>query len=169
MVLDVRSDTVVDTIVVGDNPSSLALAEGNTLWVASGGAIAYNEDFTAIDEVASTPGFIAQLRDGAVWQRWDVDKINAGPEGIVSNPTGTRLYYHYDSRVYGMSGDASSLPSTPIINERAYGLAVDPVSEEILTGTLPNFSDDGTFSRFASDGTLIQRYTVGIAPNGFAF
>ena len=169
MVLDAQIDEVVDTIVVGANPKSLVVDASGTLWVASEGAVAYNEDFSAIDEAASTPGFIAQLSSGTVTQKWEVDQINAGPYTIVVDNAGAQLYYRYDDALYSLSSSATALPNAPLINERIYGLAVDPVSGEIVTGQAPNFSDDGTFSRYSPSGTLIKRYNVGIAPNGFAF
>ena len=68
-----------------------------------------------------------------------------------------------------MPTTATELPPQPLIDQSFYGLGVDPVSGEILTGEAPDFSSEGTFYRYAPTGDLIESYSVGIAPNGFAF
>ena len=168
MVLNVTTDTVTDTIVVGDNPSSLAVDAGGDLWVAGGGLIRYADDFSIIEE-ESTPGFIVKLEDGEIARRLTADQISAGPSGITTNAARTDLYFRYSGGVHRIPLTATELPSQPLIDQNFYGLGVDPVSGEILGGEAPNFSSDGTFSRYSATGELIKTYTVGIAPNGFAF
>lgn len=168
MVLSLATDAVVDTIVVGDNPSSLTLDAGGNLWVAGGGFISYAEDFSVIEE-ESTPGFIVQLKADTVSRRLEADRIGAGPSDIATNAAQTDLYFRYAGGVYTVGLDATTLPEQPLIDQRFYGLAVDPVSGEVLTGEAPNFSSEGTFYRYTPTGELIKSYVVGIAPNGFAF
>ena len=167
MVLDTQADAVVDTVVVGGNPSSLAVDANGALWVAGGGFIQYNEDFSAIIEEESTPGFLALVENDQVSRTLEASQINVGPSALVA--TSNQLYLRYAGAVYSLSPEATELPEQPLIDQRFYGLAVDPVSGEILGGEAPNFSSDGTFQRHTATGELIESYTVGIAPNGFAF
>ena len=168
MVIDPATDAVVDTVVVGDNPSSLVVDAENDLWVAGGGYISYAEDFSVVEE-ESTPGFLAELKGGAVSQRLDAARIGVGPSDVTANLRDAALCFQYQDGVYTMPSTATAWPDQPLIDQRFYGVAIDPVSGEILTGEAPNFSAEGTFHRYASTGELIKSYTVGIAPNGFAF
>ncbi len=173
MVLDTNTDTVIDTIVVGDNPSSLVVDANGDLWAAGGGFVSYDADFSIIEE-ESTPGFIVKLENNAtarqsVTIRLPADQISVGPSNLTTNTAQTELYFRYTGGVYSISLTATALPGQPLIDQNFYGLGVDPVSGEILGGEAPNFSSDGTFYRFSDNGELLKQYTVGIAPNGFAF
>ena len=169
VVLDAQIDEVTDTIIVGYNPKSLVVDAVGTIWVAGEGAVAHNEDFSAIDKAASTPGFIAQLSDGTVTHQWSVDQINAGPYAIVADNVGTKLYYRYDDAIYALLHSATRLPGEPFITGNFYGLAIDPISGEVLASDPMNYSSEGIFFRYSPAGELIKSYSVGIAPNGFAF
>ncbi len=167
-VLDPQTDTIVQKITVGDNPGSLAIDANDRIWVVGGGKLVYDPVDFSIVEDESTPGFIARLENDEVTLTVPADQINTGPATINTDPTGQLLYFRYQGGIYAMSTDNTTLPTAPLIDKDFYGLGVDPVSGEILTGQAPNFSSDGVFSRYSSTGTLIQSYDVGIGPNGFA-
>ena len=168
MVLDPQADAVVDTIIVGDNPSSLAIDVNGALWIAGGGLVRYTDDFSAIMEEESTPGFLAVIENDQVSRRFEAAQINVGPSSLTTNIARTDLYFHYRGGVHTITSDATTLPETPLIDADFLGLAVDPVTDEILVGDR-NYSSEGRFYRYAPTGELINSYTVGIAPNGFAF
>jgi len=169
VVIDPQTDTVVKTIVVGDNPNSLTVDANGQLWVAGSGRVVFDPvDFSIIEE-ESTPGFIARLDNDEVELKLEVDQLSSGPGSVTTNVTGQTIYFLYASEVYQLGINENELPASPLISGPLYGLSVDPVSGELVTGSAPNFSDDGTFSRYSTGGELIESYTVGIAPNGFAF
>nr|WKN36111.1 hypothetical protein K4G66_27470 [Tunicatimonas sp. TK19036] len=168
MVIDTQSDSVVDTITVGDNPGSIIVDANGDLWVAGSGRVVYNSDYT-INEAESTPGFLARLEDGKVALKLEAEQISAGPADLMVDPAGQNLIFYYAGGIYRINIADASLPASPLIPGNFYGFGIDPVRGEILTGTAPDFSNDGTFSRYSPSGQLIETYTVGIAPNGFAF
>ncbi len=67
-VIDISSDAVTSTITVGDNPNSLVIDASGSIWVTSGGATAYNEDWSINEETMSlrrltvSPKFHSALR-----------------------------------------------------------------------------------------------------------
>ncbi|WKN42643.1 YncE family protein [Tunicatimonas pelagia] len=156
VVLDPQTDTVVDTIVVGENPSSLVADTNGSIWVAS-------------NQFGSLPGYLARLENNEVASRIEASEMGGDPISVRINPAGQQLYFRYRGGVYTMSIESTELPDSPFIDQDVYGLGVDPISGDILTGQVPNFSSDGTFFRYSTTGNLIQSYGVGIAPNGFAF
>ena len=168
MVLDTQTDTVVDTITVGDNPSSLVFDANGNIWVAGGGLLRYDNNDSVVEE-ESTPGFIAQLESNGVRTKLEAAQVDVGPSDLVVDPGGNNLYFRYAGGVYTITPEATDLPSQPLINRSFYGLGIDPISGEILVGEALTFSTDDTFYRYTSTGELIKSYTVGIAPNGFAF
>ncbi|MFP4088857.1 MAG: DUF5074 domain-containing protein [Cyclobacteriaceae bacterium] len=170
VVINPQSDEVEDEIVVGDNPTSLTVDAGGRIWVAGSGFAFYDPDNNfALDESLSTPGFLARLENNAVSFKAEAEQIAAGPSGVVADNSGQQLYYRYTGGIFRISTDATELAETPFISGSFYGLAIDPLSGEILATDPLNFSDDGLFYRYSTDGDLIESYTVGIAPNGFAF
>lgn len=168
MVINPQTDAIVDTITVGDNPGSLTVDANGHLWVAGSGRIVYNADYS-INTAESTPGFIARLENDEVAFKQSADQLGTGPATVTIDPEGQQLYFRYASGVYRMNINETSLPSSPFLDKSYYGLAVDPVSGEVLTGEAPDYSNDGSFNRYSSGGQLIKSYTVGIAPRGFAF
>ena len=155
VVIDPQSDSVVDTVVVGENPSSLTVDINGDIWVASNG-------------FGSSPGYLARLENDEVASRIEANEPGVSPTTVRISPDGTTLYFRYREGIYQLNINGTDLPDTPLITGDFLGLGVDPVSGEILTGDR-NYSSDGLFYRYSIDGGLITSYSVGIAPNGFAF
>ncbi len=168
-VIDTNADAIVSTIVVGNNPNSLQLdAEGN-IWVTASGYLAFDENFAIIEE-ESIPGSISKITDGQEVLRLYVDKVNYNiPNKLSINKERSTIYYTYDGGVYSLSTSASSLPSSPLISKNYYGLAIDPITDNIIGFESPNFSSSGAMDVYSSQGNLIESYEVGIGPNGCAF
>ncbi|MEM8965031.1 MAG: DUF5074 domain-containing protein [Bacteroidota bacterium] len=169
VVIDPQTDTIIEEIVVGDNPSSLTVDTNGNIWVVGVGKLVYDPVDFSVVETESTPGFIARLENDEVAFTLPAAQINTGPASIRVNPAGQQLYFRYQGDIHQMGITDIALPTNPLIDESFYGLAVDPISGEILTGKAPNFSSVGSFTRYSPSGDLIRSYTVGIAPNGFAF
>ena len=167
MVLDPLTDVVTDTIVVGGNPHSLAVDVNDNLWVTGSGYKVY--DGNSLDESMSTPGFVARLQDDTVAFKSVVDQIAPIDYKAAMDNAGEQFYFLYAGEVYRVGVDDTVLPNAPLIPGNFYGLAIDPVSGEILTGDPMNFASEGLLYRYTPAGELIESYTVGVAPNGFAF
>ena len=167
MVLDAQTDVVTDTIVVGDNPKSVAIDANNNVWITGSGRLAYVDG--APDLTQSTPGFVARLEADTVAFKVEVDQATYSEFKLAMDDSGEQLYFLYGEGVYRLGINDTNLPDTPFVTGNFYGLAIDPVNGEILTGDPLNYTSEGTFFRYSPAGQLIKSYTVGIAPNGFAF
>ncbi len=169
-VIDTSTDAVVETVVVGDNPNSFQLdAEGN-IWVASHGAIVYNDDWS-IDEENSTKGSISKITpNNSETLRLEMSYVTLdGATALSVSPDGQTLYYLFDGTPYAISSTAASLPSSPFISRVYYGLAVDPANGNIIGTVAPNFSSAGSIEVMTTEGNVIGTYTAGIGPSGIAF
>jgi DNA-binding beta-propeller fold protein YncE len=168
-VISINTDTVVDTIEVGDNPNSIVAEADGTLWVSSSGALAYNDDWT-IDEANSSKGSISKIESDEEVLRLPVDKLTInGPANLTLSTDRNTLYFRFDAKVFSMPVTGTSLPSEPFKEKAYYGLSVDPISGHILGFSAPNFSTGGYMEMLDESGDLIDSYLVGIAPNGCAF
>lgn len=169
-VIDVGTDAITGSITVGDNPNSIQQDNAGNIWVASSGAVAYNEDWS-IDEVNSTKGSVSKISSGNTETlRLEIDEVvYGGPGNLSMSPDGTTLYYLYNGAVYSMSPSATALPSSPLASKGYYGFSVDPFNGNIIGTLAPNFSSAGSIEVMDASGNLLDTHTVGIAPNGVAF
>lgn len=169
-VINIETDAVIATAIVGDNPYALQQDKDGNLWVACAGYIVYNQDFS-IDETLSTKPELTKLNSElAELASFPFNKIDYGNlTQLEISPTGDKIYYNYDNGIYAMDVSASTLPTTPLISKWYYGLDVDPFTGDIIGCAVVDFSSAGKIEVHDAGGTLKQTYTVGIAPNGCAF
>ncbi len=173
-IVDTTTDEVTGTLTVGDNPNSIVEDANGNLWVTSSGTVAYNEDWS-IDEENSTPGTLSKINPGTNTNsetlRLEVDVITYnGIGGLIISNDGKTLYYKFNQKLYKMSTSATALPETAFKNKSYYGISIDPSTGNIIGCTAPNFSSEGSIDVIDDeDGSVINTYTVGIAPNGCAF
>ena len=169
-VIDTSSGTVTSTITVGDNPSSIRFDKDGNLWVISAGKFAYNEDYT-IDVANSTKSTLSKVVNGTETTRLTIDEISyPGAAHLNLNKAGDNLYYLFNGAVYSVPTTASAIPANPLIGDKYfYGLAIDPITDEIIGCEAPDFSSPGTVYIYNSSGALSKNFQVGIAPNGVAF
>lgn len=168
-VIDTGTDAVVKSITVGDNPNSIQLDKNGVVWVASGGHLVFNEDWS-VNETLSTKGSISKIVNDAESQRIQVSNLTYDGMGQLNiSPEGDKLYFNYNGAIYAMDVTATALPTTPLIDVNYYGFAVDPFDGNIIGGLAPNFSSAGKADIYREDGTLLKSHTVGIAPNSCAF
>lgn len=168
-VIDTNTDAVVKTITVGDNPNSIQLDKNGAVWVASGGNLVFNSDWS-VNEALSTKGSISKIVSDAEEKRFNFTNLTYNGVGQLNiSPAGDKLYYNYDGAIYAMDIAATALPTTPLIDVGYYGVAVDPFDGNIIGGLTPNFSSAGKADIYNSNGVLLKSHTVGIAPNSCAF
>ena len=165
MILDIQTDAVVDTLIIGTNPESFVIDTNRKIWVAGSGRTAFDRQ----DETPSLPGFIARLEADTVAIRIDADQAGFNAFKAVIDSQGQQLYFIYGEGVRRLRIGDTTFPSTPFIPGNFYALGVDPVTDEILTGDPLQFTSEGAFFRYSPQGQIVKSYTVGIAPNGFAF
>lgn len=170
-VINTTTDVVEANITVTNKPNSLVLDRNNNLWVLSGGTKVYNSDWTAIDEAASEAGALAKINitNNTVTNTIVFGNKASSPSKLTLNGDKSNLYYSYQGKIYELNINATSLNSTALINRDVYGLGVDPVTGQIYAGKAGDFRSDGWVVRFQPNGTKVDSFQVGIAPNGFVF
>jgi DNA-binding beta-propeller fold protein YncE len=166
LILDVTTDSIVDSIEVAKQPNSLVLDKNNKLWVLSDGGYpgsSYGQEFAAltkIDAETRKKELVMQFRS-----------LDDSPVELVSNGSGDTLYYILQG-IRRMSIADTELPENAFIEMRHndyYSIAVDPMTSVIYAGDPLDYIQNGLLYRFTSDGELIDSMRVGINPGAFCF
>lgn len=163
--IDTESDTVVQTLVVGIQPESMAMDSDGKLWVLTDGGY---ED--------SEYGYEAARLLRIDPDSFRIEQTFFFPEGanaskLTVNPDGDELYW-LDAGVWKMSTNASHLPVRPFIYREGtlfYGLTINPVNGEIYVSDAVDFVQSGVVLRYSPDGELIDTFNVGINPGNFCW
>ncbi len=174
LVIDTRTDEVCDSIVLDSwQPKNMVIDALGKLWVITDGGYSTGEDSFG-DNIPHLYRIDATTLRVELDQTLDED--NAGV-ALALNPQGTMLYL-INNDVYRMAVTDAHLPVRPFIEaERSasgnrhflYGIGVNPNNGEIYVADAVDYSQSGVVYRYADDGTLLDKFRVGINPNGFAF
>lgn len=163
MVVNITTDAVIDSVEVGVGPIDIVKDVNGDLWVIGFG---FDASFNVVDAHLThvDPETRTVLGTFAIPQPWS-DRM-----ALSINHLGNRILI-LNNDVYEMGiTDNTITPEVLVDNEHSnYGLGVDPSNGDVYVGYAPDFSSAGTVFRYTSNGTAIDEFEVGIAPNGFHF
>lgn len=174
LVINTERDELESTIELSSyQPKSMVIDARGKLWVITDGGYATEEDSFS-DNIPHLYRIDATTLEVELDQALDTDE---GGVMLALNPTADILYL-INNDVYRMAITESHLPVRPFIraatNDRGlrhklYGIGVNPHNGEIYVADAVDYAQSGVVYRYASDGTLLDQFRVGINPNGFAF
>jgi DNA-binding beta-propeller fold protein YncE len=169
-VIDITSDAVKRTLTTADNPNSIVRDQTGNLWLTCSGKLVFDNNFQLVP-AQSTPGALVKLdATGRELLRLPVDRVSfSGPNQLNLSPDGNTIYFTYQGGVWAMGIGATSLPTAPLIAKAFYGLAVDPLTSNIIGCVAPNFSSSGSIEFYTPTGQLQRSFSVGIGPNSCTF
>lgn len=162
------NDYTVDTnIVVGVNPNSFARSTTN-VFVLCGGYTDW--------------GNTANNRDGSI-VKVDFTTLSstlipatAGlrPTGLVINSNQSKLFFlssGYSGDLMSMDVTATSFPSAAVgLQVPAYALGYDAQNDELYVSDAADYASNGSVYRYDYiNDEVVDQFTVGIIPGGFAF
>ena len=172
LVIDTDKDEVCDEIVLSSyQPKSMKIDKNGKIWVITDGGYSgssYSDDYPCLYKIDAATRTVEQE------QFLDYDEANVQ---IALNGSKDVLYL-INNDIYKMSVTDAHLPVRPFINaevdengtkHKLYGLNVNPVNGDIYVADAVDYSQAGVIYRYSSDGTLVDKFTVGIIPNGFCF
>lgn len=174
LVIDTQKDELCDSIILSSwQPKSMKLDKNGKLWVITdGGYSAGGETFK--NENPHLYRIDAKTRTVEIDQVLEADEANVQ---IALNGNADVVYI-INNDIYRMSVNDSKLPATPFIlaptddngnRHKLYGIGVDPKNGDIYVADAVDYRQSGAVYRYASSGSLIDQFRVGITPNGFAF
>jgi YVTN family beta-propeller protein len=163
-VISPTSNSVVETIEVGNSPAGFAIDAQNKLWVICSGG--YDINYNPLND-----GKLVQIdpATNGILKTIDLNENVSSSLGI--NKAGSHLFYYSGPMVYRVETSATEAPTTAFITgtNSFYGLGVDRQTDVVYLSDAKNFSASGTVYRYNSDGTSLDNFTAGMGPNGFVF
>lgn len=165
LVIDTKTNTLIDSISVGIQPSSMALDAYNRLWVLSDGG------FEGSPYGYSLP--VLQCLDPKTNRLvWEATFPEAGsPSELCVNGARDTLYY-INKAIWRMNVSQRALPEQPFLPYQGtlyYGLAVDPVSSDVYVADAIDYVQSGIVFRYSAAGDLVAQFKTGIIPGAFCF
>lgn len=163
--IDTETDRVVDRLVVGLQPSSIALDRNGKLWVLTDGGYEgspYGHEAPSICRIDAATF--------TVEQRFTM-QLGESPSELQTNGSGDTLYW-INGGIWSMHIDSPELPSEPIIPDKGtiyYGLTVNPDNSDIYIADAIDYQQQGMIYRYSPQGTLIDRFYVGVNPGAFCW
>jgi YVTN family beta-propeller protein len=162
LVIDTRTDAVVDSIQTGKEPIGLVIDKKQKVWVLCSGGYDYYE----------TPSLIRinpELR--MIEKTFTFPDSKEVPSRLCINSTGDTIYF-LKHGVCQMPVSSASLPAQPLISSAGrllYGLAIQPSTGHIYVSDAKDYVQNGTVYQYTTDGTLIRQNTAGRIPGAFCF
>lgn len=154
----------VQTVVVGDQPSSL-LVMGQHVYVLCAGYTDWG------NPANNTPGRLVKLGlDGTLSDAFDFDLGFGNPGRLCADQASNQLYFL--NAVYGgslYSTDAALGSPVKVKSGTYYSTGFDPFRGYILLSNPLNYSVEGYAVRLRTDGSVVDSFQVGLIPTNFAF
>jgi YVTN family beta-propeller protein len=182
LVLDLTSNTVIDSITVGRCPEQLTVLNGN-IYVPN----SYDNTVSVIDaatnKVTSTVTVTGGPQTVVADQANNLWVLCSQPYGSTSTPAAslvrfapgstaaqltlpftsspgdlrispdkTQLYYSYNGAEYQMSTTATTAPTTPFIRRNFNGFAIDPRDNSIYGAVSTGYTTNGYFLHYPAGG-----------------
>ena len=163
--IDTRTDTVVDELVVGIQPTSLVLDRNGKMWTITDGGYEgspYGYEAPSLYRI--------DAESFSLEKRFDF-RLGDAPSEVQINGAGDRIYWLNDD-VWEMDVEAESLPIKPFLEYQQtiyYGLTIDPLSGDVYVADAIDYQQQGKVYRFSRDGELLDEFYVGIIPGAFCW
>lgn len=168
-IIDITTNSVIKTIVVGLNPNSIINLQNNKLLVLCGGTTGPDYTGGTSDDIAGSIFEIDATND--VVTRSDIFSQYNHPVKLVANSSNNKIYFL--SGTDGYTGnvdefDLANFTAVQLISGNFYGLGVNHADGKIYCGR-PGFTANDYVLRYASSGIFTDSLPAGIGPNGFLF
>ncbi|WP_372636798.1 YncE family protein [Fodinibius sp.] len=165
-VINTTSHTVDHTIEVGAGPADISVDMSGRLWVVCNGLIAYDENWER-DPDNDKPGSV-YLIDGS--SATVIDSIATGghPSGIALANEHARAYLLNDG-ISVIDMNTLSVEEEPFSPRSFNAIGYLPTQERLYVGDSRGYGQAGQALIYDLQGTAVDSFSVGIAPNGFHF
>ena len=163
--IDTRTDSVVDELVVGIQPTSLVLDCNGKMWTLTDGG--YDNSPYGYE----APSLYRIDAESFTIERQFKLRLGDDPSELQLNGTGDKIYWINDD-VWEMDVTAQSLPVRPFLEYQEtiyYGLTIDPISGDVYVADAIDYQQQGKVYRFSRDGELLDEFYVGIIPGAFCW
>ena len=163
--IDTRTDTVVDELVVGIQPTSLVMDCNNKLWTVTDGGYEgspYGHEAPSLYRI--------DVETFTIEKQFKFD-FGDWPSEVQLNGTKDKIYWLNDD-VWEMDVTADRVPVRPFLPYNGtlyYGLTVCPRTGDVYVADAIDYVQQGMVYRYSKDRELIDSFYVGIIPGAFCW
>ena len=162
--IDTRTDEIVGSIEVRNQPRQLTIDSRGKLWVLTDGGSAEGgtTDAPALYRIDASNGTVEKE---FVFRRGD------SPKGLCSDGAGETIYF-LNGDLWRMDCDAENLPDEPFLESSGtiyYAIGVDPHNGDVYVGDAVDYQQQGVVYRLNDSGRCLDTLRVGITPTAFCF
>lgn len=163
-VIDIPSAAVEKTLTVGHGPTELILDQSNRVWVVCNGLIAYDENFNR-DPENDIPGSIYLINGESATIAGDIQS-GGHPTDLALNEQAGRGFL-LNNGIHIVNLNSLQIATDPF-SERSFNTIAYSTNEELVyVGQSKGYTQPGQMIRYDLEGTAVDSFSVGIAPNGF--
>lgn len=163
IVVNIPDDEIVDSIVVGKEPESMAFDKYGMLWVLCNGGWMRQNNAELVKINTST---------NLVEKTLTFPTKEASPTCLKADGIGENLYY-LDNGVRKLSIYSTELPPAPFIipqsGQNFYQLGINPLNNDILVTDAVDFVHPGYLLLYTQTGNFISTQQAGIIPGSMYF
>jgi hypothetical protein len=160
-VISLLTRQVIKTIVVGDNPSSVALSSEGLVYVVCGGF--YNDFSNPNDDTPAKVAIVDPRSDTVV-----DSLLLGGHASVIALTLDGRGYIPTSNRVVAIDTRVRRVIGT-FVNGSYYGVGVEEVSGDVYLTNPKDYLQPGEVFVYAANGQLRNRFGVGVIPGSIAF
>ena len=163
--IDTETDTVVDELVVGIQPTSLVIDKNNKLWTVTDGGYEgspYGHEAPSLYRI--------DAESFKLEKQWKF-AFGDAPSEVQLNGERDMIYWINDD-IWEMSVEADTLPAEPFLKAHGtiyYGLTVSPYNGDIYIADAIDYQQQGMILRYSSNKELLDEFYVGIIPGAFCW
>ncbi len=167
LVIDTETDTMVDEITVGIQPTSLALDKYGKIWTVTDGGYegsSYGYEAPALYKIDAATRTVEKT--------FTFKKGQQASEVVLNGERDTLYFINED--IWRMDVTALRMPVRPFLkspgeNSIYYGLTVDPYTSEVYVADAIDYQQRGAIFRFTPEAVPVDTFKVGIIPGAFCF
>jgi len=165
LVIDTRTDAVVDEIKTGKQPRGLVLDKYNKIWTLSDGGWTKS---------GTNPGIPLLQRIDPVSRTVDKNYTllaDAKPSHLAINGTRDTLIF-INKGVWKLGVNQQTMGDHPFLagdSHLYYSLDIDPVTSELYLSDAIDYQQRGIIYRYSALGAKIDSFKTGIIPGSFCF
>ena len=165
LVIDTRTDMIVDSIKTGKQPGGLVVDKFNKIWTLCDGGWVKN----GINARAPMLQRIDPV-NRSIEKSFALTSDNA-PSRLAINSAGDSLLF-INNGIWKLGVTQPALNDRPFLatgNHLYYSLAVDPATSELYLSDAIDYQQPGVIYRYSALGAKIDSFKTGIIPGSFCF
>ena len=164
-VIDITTDSLINTITVNDRPNSFALYAGNRVFVLCGGTPSWASGKT------ETAGSLVKLKSdlSGIENAITFPNTSDHPEFLMLSADGNSFYFGMNNSIYQMASNASSIPA-PTKALPYYQLHFNRNTNTLYATDAKDFVSKGKVYVYSMPGfVLSDSINAGIIPRDLLF